>query len=221
MRGLDDNSGGHYNAEYPIPYSMPRSPHAAWVWPFIAAGLLMQSAWAGVDVKIEGLDSALRQNVELRLGIAVQRGRGDLDQALVEALHHDADADIRAALQPFGYYNPEVDGTLQGQAPDWSAHYRIKAGPVTHLDRADVRLGLPLRAPAVHLAEPDVEPHGVRRRCEEQREPEWQDHPGHPLRDRHVLGEEWRDRLDMMFTLREIGVDVMPTIGWSEWLTAR
>lgn len=101
----------------------------------MAAGLLLQSARAGVDVKIEGLDGALRQNVELRLGIAVQRGRGDLDQALVEALHHDADADIRAALQPFGYYNPEIDGTLQGQTPDWSARYRIEAGPATRLDQ--------------------------------------------------------------------------------------
>ena len=56
----------------------------------MGAGLLLQSAWAGVDVRIEGLEGALRNNVELRLGIVVQRDRDDLDQALVEALHHQA-----------------------------------------------------------------------------------------------------------------------------------
>jgi translocation and assembly module TamA len=116
----------------------------------MAAGLLFQSAWAGVDVKVDGLDAKLRQNVELRLGIAVQRGRGDLDQALVEALHHEAEADIRAAVQPFGYYNPEIDGSLQGQAPDWVARYRVTAGPVTHLDQ----VALDLRGEGAELLAP-------------------------------------------------------------------
>ncbi|MEQ1439273.1 autotransporter assembly complex family protein [Fontimonas sp. SYSU GA230001] len=129
---------------------MPRSPRAAPVWSVLAAGLWLQTAWADVDVRIDGLDATLRDNVELRLGIAAPRGRGELDQALVEALHREAPDDIRGALQPFGYYNPEIDGELKGKAPDWVARYRIKAGPVTRLDRVEVRLdgeGAELLAP--------------------------------------------------------------------------
>ena len=53
------------------------------------AGLLAATggASAGIDVRVEGLDGALRNNVNQRLGIRAEAGRDDLDVALVEALH--------------------------------------------------------------------------------------------------------------------------------------
>lgn len=90
-------------------------------------------ARANIDVDIVGLGGELRDNVELRLGIRLQAQRKDLDQGLVEALHRGADADIREALQPFGYYNPQIDGVLSGDAPDWRARYRVDPGPRTIL----------------------------------------------------------------------------------------
>ncbi len=97
-------------------------------------------AVADIAVRVEGLDKPLRDNVELRLGIGLQAQRPDLDQGLVEALHRDADEDIRRALQPFGYYNPRIVGTLEGQAPDWRARYEVQAGPRTHLDRTELQI---------------------------------------------------------------------------------
>jgi len=101
---------------------------------------LTPAVHGGVDVRIEGLGRQLRENVELRLGIAVQGDRDDIDQALVEALHRDAPEDIRRALQPFGYYNPEIDATLRGSAPDWVARYTVQPGPPTHIDAVRVEL---------------------------------------------------------------------------------
>jgi translocation and assembly module TamA len=97
-------------------------------------------AAAGIDVRIDGIDNALRENVEQRLSIRAEARRGDLDQGFVEALHRDAFRDILGALQPFGYYNPVIDGTLEGQAPDWTARYRIERGSRTVIDTVDLQL---------------------------------------------------------------------------------
>lgn len=113
----------------------------------IAASALLSSlllaaapARADVDVIIDGLDGALRENAELRMSIRTQGRRADLDQGLAEALYRDGFQDIRKALQPFGYYNPVMTGTLEGKAPDWTAHYRVQAGPRTHVESVDVQL---------------------------------------------------------------------------------
>ena len=97
-------------------------------------------ARADIDVTIDGLDGPLRENAELRMSIRAQGRRADLDQGLAEALYRDGFQDIRKALQPFGYYNPVMTGTLEGQAPDWTAHYRIDAGPRTHIETVDVQV---------------------------------------------------------------------------------
>ncbi len=99
---------------------------------------------AGIDVEVEGepreLPAELQDNVEQRLGIALAAEREDLDQGLVEALHQRAEADIRTSLQPFGYYRPQVQGQLQGQAPEWRAIYRIDPGPRTRVRALDLQL---------------------------------------------------------------------------------
>jgi translocation and assembly module TamA len=108
----------------------------------LAAGCLLIAggATAEIDVRVEGIDNALRENVEQRLSIRAEATRRDLDQAFVEALHRDAFDDIRVALQPFGYYNPEIDGQLEGSAPDWTARYRIERGPRTTIASVDLQL---------------------------------------------------------------------------------
>jgi translocation and assembly module TamA len=98
------------------------------------------TAAAEIEVRIEGIDNALRDNVEQRLSIQAEARRRDLDQAFVEALHRDAFRDILIALQPFGYYNPVIDGRLEGAAPDWTARYRIERGPRTLLASVDLQL---------------------------------------------------------------------------------
>ena len=106
------------------------------------AGLLAATggASAGIDVRVEGLDGALRNNVNQRLGIRAEAGRDDLDVALVEALHRDAFRDILVALQPYGYYNPVIDGQLEGEAPEWTARYRVEPGPRTLIDTVELRI---------------------------------------------------------------------------------
>jgi translocation and assembly module TamA len=104
----------------------------------LAAACWAAAARAGVDVEIQGIDGPERQNVEDRLSIYLQRKDDDLDQATVDSLHARAEHEIGEALQPFGYYQSVVKGTLQGAAPDWSARYEIQLGPPTTLDQVDI-----------------------------------------------------------------------------------
>lgn len=92
---------------------------------------------AGVKVSVTGIDGDEKKNVLERLAIGDTAERKDLDEVLVQRLHQQAEGDIRTALQPFGYYEPEVRSELSGAAPDWKAHYDITPGRqvmVTHVE---------------------------------------------------------------------------------------
>lgn len=94
----------------------------------------------GVDIMVRGVDGELRTNIEQRLAIRDLEGRKDLDDALVQRLHLQAESDIRSALQPFGYYSPQVSSELAGAAPKWKAQYTVEAGPPTLVERVDLQL---------------------------------------------------------------------------------
>lgn len=106
---------------------------AAFAW------LISADAWAEIDVTIEGLDGPELKNVEQRLSIETAAERTDLDEGLVLRLHAQADDDIRTALQPFGYYNVQIEpSTPQKAGDDWQVRYAIHAGPPTLITRVDI-----------------------------------------------------------------------------------
>ena len=102
--------------------------------------LMALPAWAGLEVSVEGLSGDLRDNVLLRLSIEDARARKDLDEVSVQRLHEQATGDIRAALQPFGHYNPVIEASLSGSAPDWQARYAIQPGPQTRLTAVEIEV---------------------------------------------------------------------------------
>ena len=81
--------------------------------PLLAAALLTFAgpafAAATVDkVVVHGLDNELmRQNVELALSINNESGKR-LGESRLEFLLREAQAEAREALEPFGYYSPEI-----------------------------------------------------------------------------------------------------------------
>ena len=102
-------------------------------------GLMVATAAADVRVEIEGVEGAERDNVESRLSIRARGQDKKLEEAQVRRLHQQALADIREALQPFGYYTPEIESRLEGAAPEWVAHYKIDPGPPTKVAAIDTR----------------------------------------------------------------------------------
>lgn len=87
-------------------------------------------AWAAltVEVRVEGIDGALYDNVMQRLTLEAERSHPLLEEYRLRRLHQLAAEEIRAALRPFGYYRPEVEAMLSEQNGGWLARYRIMPG---------------------------------------------------------------------------------------------
>ena len=91
---------------------------------------------ASVKVEVEGLDGELKDNVEASLGI---RNAGeDLREGQVRRLHARAPEEIRRALEPFGYYRPLVEASLEPDGDGFRARYVIDARDPIHVSRVDV-----------------------------------------------------------------------------------
>ena len=83
-----------------------------------------------VNVLIEGLDAQLEANVRLFLSMEQQKGHPLLSEGRIRRLHNKAPQEIAAALQPYGYYRPEITSSLnQLESGEWQARYVIDPGP--------------------------------------------------------------------------------------------
>ncbi len=168
----------------------------------LASGLLTLSpgAWAAepVVVNITGLTEPLEKNV--RAMLTMSRQTADASPQTLALAEARAGAEIREALQPFGYYRPGITATLKRRKDNWVAEYRIAPGPPIPLTAVDVKLtGEAATTPEMSaLAE------------------QFPLKPGHTLD--HVRYEQGRDALqnqaaemgffDARFTAREVRVDM-------------
>ncbi len=96
---------------------------------------------ATLRVEIEGLDDArLRDNVNTFLQIRRLADRPEPDAARIAWAHAQASGEIRTALEPFGYYAPEVEASLEREGETWIARYRIRPGEPVRIAAVEVRV---------------------------------------------------------------------------------
>lgn len=118
-----------------------------------------------VRVELAGIDDPLEANVRVFLDIAeLETGWTErflptgADQTSVKIAdirrrHRAAPEQIRQALMPFGYYRPDISGTLEHEDAVYTARYRIDPGEPTRLRQVNVRvLGEGADFPAVQDA---------------------------------------------------------------------
>ncbi len=102
----------------------------------VAAGPLHA---AKVKIEVDGVKRALEKNILSLLSLA-QEDDGKLDEARIRRLHAKAPAEIGEALQPFGYYKPQVRGTLEQEGDRWVAHYTVDEGPAIKIATVDLTI---------------------------------------------------------------------------------
>jgi translocation and assembly module TamA len=145
---------------------------------FLCGGLV----WAAepLDIEIVGIDGDLRENVSAALAPPPGLIRdGVLDVLWLEHFQRRIPARTRAALQPFGYYEAQVE--VEGEVTARGIH------------RLQVRVD---PGPPVRLSQVQVAIEGAGRQIEQLREliDEFPLHPGDVLR--HDLYEEAKGRLE-------------------------
>ena len=82
----------------------------------------------------------LLNNVRAYLSIEQQKFDPDLTEEQLQRLHQRAAAEIGKALQPFGYYQPQIRASLRKEDGQWLAEYDVYPGPPVHVVSVDIRI---------------------------------------------------------------------------------
>lgn len=95
-----------------------------------------------LEIQISGVEDKLLNNVRAFLSIARENKavKKKIPDRKVMALHQQAADEIRQALQPFGYYQPVINDSLEKKNGIWHARYDINKGPSTRIRKLEVRL---------------------------------------------------------------------------------
>ena len=104
----------------------------------LSAMTAVQAA-VSIDVKLDGLDREQKKNVLAFLTIEQQRNADDLTERRIRRFHNRATAEIETALQPFGYYQPVIESSLEQDGDKWVARYVIDPGPPVIISGIDLR----------------------------------------------------------------------------------
>lgn len=100
--------------------------------------LLTATPQAAVNVEILGVSAPLKRQISATVEIAT--AKGDLPVSTVRNLHRRAPEQIKASLQPLGYYRVEVQDELVPSGENFQARYHVQAGEPLRVTRVDVRL---------------------------------------------------------------------------------
>lgn len=106
----------------------------------VGASPIAAGAAVAIDVTVTGVSGNERKNVLAHLDIWQQRENTALKKAHIRKLHQLANAQIKTALQPFGYYRPKIDAQLDDTGTNWRASYTIEPGKPIPIATIDVQL---------------------------------------------------------------------------------
>ncbi|MHB1241012.1 MAG: autotransporter assembly complex protein TamA [Gammaproteobacteria bacterium] len=124
-----------------------RATPARRVWIALLLAGFVARAIAGIPVTVEvqGIQGALRDNVLAVLSIEQQKEDSGLTEARLRQLFSQSPAQIRTALEPFGYYRPIIHRELDHSGQRWIARLRIDPGPALRIRHLEVDLRGPGR----------------------------------------------------------------------------
>jgi translocation and assembly module TamA len=92
-----------------------------------------------VKVDVDGVRRELRLNILSALSLA-RENNGKLTEDRIRSLHAQAPDEIGEALQPYGYYKPQVRSELRQEGNTWIAHYDVDAGPAIKIASVDLQI---------------------------------------------------------------------------------
>lgn len=120
--------------------------------------LLPLVAHAGVRLTVKGVDDPLKSAVQAGLALSQYANR-PVSEAQIRRLYEDAPDEVREALEPYGYYEASVQGSLtRTGANDWQVTLTVKPGEPVRITEVHVKLDeAALKIPAVRRAERAVE----------------------------------------------------------------
>lgn len=89
---------------------------------------------------MQGVDDELRANVLALLTVQREREAKGLSEGHVRRYYQRGPKEIRQALEPFGYYQVQIDSDLTQEKDGWQVLYRISLGEPVHFTDIDVQI---------------------------------------------------------------------------------
>jgi translocation and assembly module TamA len=107
----------------------------------ILALVVANAAYAdSLKVTIAGVDKDLAAAIKAQLTASQYADRKDVTATQARVLAADAGKQAATALQPYGYYNAQVDSDLTQQGSAWTLHLKVTPGPATTVATLDVQV---------------------------------------------------------------------------------
>ena len=106
----------------------------------VCFAFLAPAAYADkVKMEIEGVRRELRTQILASLSLQ-REDDGKLTEERIRSLHSQASDEIGEALQPFGFYKPQVRSELRQDGKTWIAHYDVDPGPAIKIASVDLQI---------------------------------------------------------------------------------
>lgn len=116
----------------------------------VLALLLLTCLWAvaaqaAIRIEVEGVEGDLKRNVSARLSLERYKDRDRLEADAVQRLYERVDSEVRAALRPFGYYEPMVEAQLKelNAGRNWRVDIKIEPGVAVHVTKVSIDVSGP------------------------------------------------------------------------------
>jgi translocation and assembly module TamA len=100
----------------------------------------LQAADYPIVVTIQGIQGRLYDNVAASLSIYRKREEKGLSRLQIEGMHKSAPEEIGKALEPFGYYSPEIESELRLEDNRGHALYRVNPGEPVRVSSVNLLL---------------------------------------------------------------------------------
>jgi translocation and assembly module TamA len=104
----------------------------------MTAALLPWSAFAKIEIAIPNVSEPIQTNVRAFLSLTRYAERDDVTDEVMSRLQRRIIAETRQALEPLGYYEPEVAYDVQKQGELWRVTVRIEPGRPVRLSEVQV-----------------------------------------------------------------------------------
>jgi translocation and assembly module TamA len=123
----------------------------------LVVSLLASPAHAAVQLVVDGVEDPLKGAVISAAELS-QYAKREVSDAQVRRLYERAPDQVKAALQPYGYYDAAVTGDLRQIGKDWRVTLHVRPGEPVKVTAVDVQLDKTAAAlPTIRRAERAIE----------------------------------------------------------------
>ena len=106
---------------------------------FVLAALASPSAMANIEIRIPNVSAPVAANIRGFLSLTRYAERDDVTPETMGRLQRRIITETREALQPLGYYDPQVTYQVEEASPNWRVTINVRTGRPVRFEQVSIR----------------------------------------------------------------------------------